>query len=65
MSAGLTLAVAKMAPAGMFIVLLTVLGTLTAIGWADVTFMVVAIFITVGMFGKTMAEWILGKPTGD
>jgi len=64
MSAGLALAVARMPPAGMFIVLLSVLGALTAIGWADVSFMIAAIFIMVAMFGKTMAEWLTGKPSG-
>jgi hypothetical protein len=61
MTCGVTLAVLKMPPAGMFIVLLCVLGALTAIGWADASFMVVALFITVAMFGRTMADWILGR----
>jgi hypothetical protein len=60
-SAGLGLAVARMPPAGMFVVLFCVLGCLTAIGWADVSLMIVAIFIAVGMFGKTMYEWIGGR----
>jgi hypothetical protein len=64
MSCGLPLALAKMPPAGMFIILLCVLGALTAIGWADVSFMIAAIFIMVAMFGKTMAEWLTGKGTG-
>ena len=64
MSAGLVLAMLRMPPAAIFIVLLSVLGALTAIGWADITFMVLAAFITVGMFGKTMADYILGKGTG-
>lgn len=59
-SAGLALAVARMPPAGMFVVLFCVLGSLTAIGWADVSLMIVAIFIAVGMFGKTMYEWVGG-----
>jgi len=64
MSAGLSLAVAKMPPAGMFIVLLSVLGALTVIGWADVSLMIAAIFIMVAMFGRTMADWLTGKPSG-
>ena len=64
MSAGMALAVAKMPPAGMFIVLLCVLGALTAIGWADVSFMIAAIFIMVAMFGSTMAEWLVGGKGG-
>jgi hypothetical protein len=60
MSAGLALAMLKMPPAGLFIVLLSVLGGLTAIGWADITFLILAAFITVIMFGKTLAEWMLG-----
>ena len=64
-SAGLTIAMLKMPPAGLFIVLLTVLGALTAIGWADITFLILAGFITVIMFGKTLAEWMLGgSPEG-
>ena len=60
MSAGLVLAMLRMPPAGLFIVLLSVLGALTAIGWADITFLILAAFLTVIMFGKTMAEWMLG-----
>ena len=59
-SVGLAIAMLKMPPAGMFIVLLSVLGALTAIGWADITFLILAAFITVIMFGKTLAEWMLG-----
>jgi len=60
MSAGLVLAILKLPPAGMFIVLMSVLGALTAIGWADITFLILAAFLTVIMFGKTLAEWMLG-----
>ena len=63
MAAGLPLGMLKMPPAGMFVVLLTVLGALTAIGWADLTFLALAAFMTVAMFGRTMAGWVTG--TGD
>jgi hypothetical protein len=64
MSAGLALAVLKLPPAGMFIVLLGVLGALTAIGWADVSIMIVAILITVAMFGSTVVQWVTGSKAG-
>ena len=64
MSCGLALAMLKMPPPGMFMVLLTVLGALTGIGWADISFLAMAGFIAVAMFGKTMAEWLLGESTG-
>lgn len=64
MSAGLVLAMLKMPPTGLFIVLLSVLGALTAIGWADITFLILAALIIVAMFGKTMTEWMQGKSSG-
>jgi hypothetical protein len=62
-SAGLAFAMVRMPPAGIFIILITVLGALTAIGWADLTFLALAAFITVALFGKTMAGWVTG--TGE
>jgi len=64
MSVGLMLAILKMAPAGLFIVLLAVLGALTAIAWADISFLILAVLIVVAMFGKTMAEWVVGRSAG-
>ena len=61
---GLVLAMLKMIPAGLFIVLLTVLGGLTAIGWADISFMILACLITVAMFGRSMADWLLTETVG-
>ena len=63
-SGGLAFAMLKLPPAGIFIVLLSILGALTAIGWADVTFLALAGFITVAMFGRTVADWVLGGPSG-
>ena len=63
-SAGLVLAMLRMPPAGLFIVLLAVLGALTAIAWADITFLILAALVIVAMFGRTMAEWIIGGSTG-
>jgi hypothetical protein len=48
----------------MFIVLLSVLGGLTAIGWADITFLVLAVLVVVGLGGKTLVEWVVGKSAG-
>ena len=62
-SAGLVLAMLKMPPTGLFIVLLAVLGALTAIDWADITFLILAALVIVAMFGKTMVEWIQGGQT--
>jgi hypothetical protein len=64
-SAGLVLAMLKMPPTGLFIVLLAVLGALTAIDWADITFLILAALIVVAMFGKTMTEWMQGKASGE
>ena len=63
-SAGLVLAMLKMPPTGLFIVLLSVLGALTAISWADITFLILAALVIVAMFGKTMIEWIVGGSAG-
>lgn len=60
MSCGLSLAMLRMPPAGIFIILFSVLGALSAIGWADVTFLAMAGFIAVAMFGRTMVDWVLG-----
>lgn len=64
MSAGLVLAITKFPPAGMFMVLICVLGALTAIGWADVSIMILAILITIAMFGSTVVQWITGSKAG-
>jgi len=63
-SAGLIIAMLRMPPAAIFIVLLSVLGALTAIGWADLTFLILAALIVMAMFGKTMTEWMQGKTSG-
>ena len=63
-SAGMVIAMLKMPPTAIFIVLLSVLGALTAIGWADITFLIMAALIVVAMFGKTMTEWMQGKSSG-
>ena len=59
-SAGLAIAMLRMPPSGIFICLLAVLGALTAIDWADITFLILAALIIVAMFGKTMVEWMQG-----
>jgi len=64
MSAGLALAVAKLPPVGIFVVLFCVLGALTAIGWASLTFIVIASFIAVGLFAKTMTQYMGGSASG-
>jgi hypothetical protein len=62
-SAGMVIAMLKMPPSAIFIILLAVLGALTAIGWADITFLILAALIIVAMFGKTMTEWMQGGGT--
>jgi hypothetical protein len=64
MSAGMTLAMLKMPPVGIFIVLLMVLGALTAISWADISFLIMASLLIVAMFTKTIWEYIGGKSSG-
>lgn len=62
MSAGLALAALRhLSNAGMFIVLFCVLGSLSAIGWADISFVIVAIFVAVGMFGSSVVKWVKGS----
>jgi hypothetical protein len=64
MSAGMTLAMLKMPPVGIFVVLLMVLGALTAIAWADISFLIMAALLIVAMFTRTIWEYIGGKSSG-
>jgi hypothetical protein len=64
MSAGLFLAMLKMPPAGIFILLFCVLGALTAIGWADITIILVAGLIAAAMFAKTAVGYMTGGGDG-
>lgn len=59
-SVGMVLAMLKMPTAGLFIVLFCVLGALTAIGWADITFILVAALIAASMFAKTAVDYMSG-----
>ena len=59
-SVGLVLGMMRLPSAGIFIVLFCVLGALTAIGWADVTFILVAGLIAVALFGKTAVNYVSG-----
>jgi len=65
MAAGLALAILGMPPTGMFIILFCVLGALTAIGWADITFILVAALIAVASFGATAVSWVTGGGGGS
>jgi len=64
MSAGLVLAMAKH-PSVMLIliVLMSILGALTAIGWADLTFLILAALACMAMFGSKIAGWMT-SPSG-
>lgn len=59
-SVGLFLAVFELPYVGVFIVLFCVLGALTAIGWADITFILVAALIAASMFAKTAVDYMSG-----
>lgn len=59
-SVGLFLALFKLPYVGVFIVLFCVLGALTAIGWADITFILVAALIAASMFAKTAVDYMSG-----
>jgi len=63
-SVGLLLAVLKMPVMGIFIVLLTTLAALTAIGWADISILILVAFIIVFMFGKTVIPALTGSQGG-
>jgi len=58
---GIVLAMLRLPMTGVFIVLFVILGALTAIGWADITFILVAALIATGLFGKRTVEWITGS----
>ena len=61
MSAGLVLAMQKrQSMILLLIVLMSILGALTAIGWADLTFLILAALACMAMFGSKMAGWMTG-----
>ena len=64
-SVGMVLAMLKMDPIGIFIILFCVLAALTAIGWADITIILVAAMITVGLFGKRVTTYVTGGGGGN
>lgn len=59
-SIGLLLAMLKLNYVATFIVMFCVLGALTAIGWAEVTLLLICALFVVGMFAKKMAEYLGG-----
>jgi len=60
MAAGLVLAMLKLPMVGIILVLMSILGALTAIGWADITFLIISCLLVLAMFGKTVVEWTQG-----
>ena len=64
-SVGMVLAMLRMDPIGIFIILFCVLAALTAIGWADITIILVAAMITVALFGKRVTTYITGGGGGN
>ncbi len=60
LSAGLAMAAARFQVGATYITLFVLLGALTAIGWADPTFLVAAIIIVVAFFGREISGWISG-----
>ena len=60
MAAGLVLAVMKLNYIAVIIVLLAVLGALTAIGWAPPILILLSAMVIVGMFVKSMVEYMTG-----
>ncbi len=61
-SAGLALSVGrKTSQMTIMLVLMSVLGALTAIGWADITFLVIGILIVAGQFLSPMVKTIWGS----
>ena len=63
-SVGMVLAMLRMDPIGIFIILFCVLAALTAIGWADITIILVAAMITVALFGKRVTTYVTGGGGG-
>ncbi len=64
-SVGLLLAMLNLNYIATFIVMFAVLGALTAIGWAEVTLMLVCALFVVGMFVKKMVDWATGSSGAD
>ena len=63
-SVGMVLAMLRMDPIGIFIILFCVLAALTAIGWADITIILVSAMITVALFGKRVTTYVTGGGGG-
>ena len=64
MAAGLVLAMARLPTMAIIIVLFCVLGALTAIGWANVTIMLIAVMVFVALFVKRVTEYFTGQGGG-
>jgi len=60
MGCGILLGVLKLPMIPIFVILFCVLGALTAIGWADITFILVSGLITVALFGSKLVNWVTG-----
>ena len=59
-SVGLTMAVLNVNPIGITIVMVSLIGVLTLVGWFPVWLMIIVIIVTAAMFGRMMSGWITG-----
>lgn len=64
-SVGLLLSMMKLNYVATFIVLFAVLAALTAIGWTDITLLLICALFVVAMFAKRMAEYFGGGQAQD
>ncbi len=55
-SASLSLAILRLPVMGMLIVMISVIGLLTAIGWLDRWIIIVTVILIAGLFAKAMAN---------
>lgn len=59
-SVGLTMAVLNVNPVGITIVMVSLIGVLTLVGWFPVWILVIVIVAVVAMFSRFMSDWITG-----
>ena len=65
MGAGLVLAMVRLNITATIIVLFCILGALTAIGWANVTIMLISAMVFVALFVKRITEFFTGQGSPD
>jgi hypothetical protein len=65
LSCGLVLAMLKLNYIATFVVLFSILGALTAMGWANASLLLICGLFVVGMFTKRIVEYMTGGSSTD